>query len=75
MTEQEKREKVIRIVDGEIEKLKGGWSACSCEMIRQEMLERMFADIEKLQPKHQEKKERFGAIKRILRAVKSKFLK
>jgi hypothetical protein len=71
MTEQEKREKATRIIDREIEKLKGGWSACSCAMIRQEMLERMFADIEKLQPK---KEEKLGAIKRILRAVKSNFL-
>jgi hypothetical protein len=70
MTEEEKRKKVIEVIDREVEKLRGSWSACSCEMIRQEMLEKMFQDIEKLQQKQQQKKERFGAIKRILRSVK-----
>jgi hypothetical protein len=67
MTEEEKRKKVIEVIDREVEKLRGSWSACSCEMIRQEMLDKMFDGIEKLQPK---KKERFGAIKRILRFFK-----
>jgi hypothetical protein len=75
MIDEEKRKKVIAVVDREIEKLRGSFSACSCEMIRQEMLDKMFSDIEKLQPKQQQKKEKLGAIKRILRSVKFKFFK
>jgi hypothetical protein len=51
MTEEEKKKKAIAAVDREIEKLKGSFSADSCEVMRELWIERMFADIEKLQPK------------------------
>jgi GTP1/Obg family GTP-binding protein len=68
MTDEEKRQKIMQVVESEIEELRGSFSSFDCAKFREESFDKMYGVLEELR----KKKEKIGAIKRILRAVKFK---